>query len=199
MNMPGSAQPRVTSLGNPRERIAELSAIQLNRREKVLLLLGSGPKTEQQLIRFCEYIVMRYDWDQALKYINETDTRFFNKARGLITFNGLTLTALSTLMRLGKGASVDVLWLSTGITFTLVSAVILLLTHFLVDFGPSLDEYQSAKTEFPPHFVQVIKRAKWISIAGIFSLLSLVPLAYASYGRNHAAPQSLQTPSSISY
>jgi hypothetical protein len=199
--MPGSSPPRVMSPAGPRERIAELSAIRLKHHEKVLFLLGSGPKTELQLIKFREHIVTRYDWDQALKYLNDKDTRFLNKARGLITFNGLTLTALSTLMRLGNGArdTVDTLWLSTGITFTLVSAVILLLTHFLVDFGPSLDDYLRAKTEFPPHFIQVIKRAKWISIAGIFSLLSLVPLAYASYGRNHAAPHALQIPSSISH
>ena len=186
------------SVADPRERVADLSAIRLKHHEKVLFLLGSGPKTEPQLIKFREHIVTRYDWDQALKYINDTDTRFLNKARGLITFNGLTLTALSTLMRLGNGGleTADALWLTAGIIFTLVSAVILLLTHFLVDFGPSLDDYVHAKTEFPPHFMQVIKRAKWISIAAIFSLLSLVSLAYTSYGRNHAAPHALQIPSS---
>ena len=58
----------------------------------------------------------------------------------------------------------------------LASAVILLWTHFLVDFGPRLSDYADAKTEFDSYVVQVVMRAKWITVTGFLSFLSLIPL-----------------------
>ena len=63
-----------------------------------------------------------------------------------------------------------------GIIPALLSAVILLWTHFLVDLSPKLLDYGDPKKEFDSCVTQVVMRAKWIAITGFLSFLSLVPL-----------------------
>ena len=118
----------------------------------------------------------RYDWEEALKYADSANNRLLNKARELITFNGLTLAVFGTLTRLQNPDATDNHWTQAGIVLALASAVILLWTHFLVDFGPRLSDYADPKTEFDSYVVQVVMRGKWITVTGFLSFLSLIPL-----------------------
>jgi hypothetical protein len=81
-----------------------------------------------------------------------------------------------TLIRVKDAVdATDKHWAQLGIVLALSSAVLLLCTHFLVDFG-RLPDYADPKTEFDSYVVQVVSRAKWITITGFLSLLSLLPL-----------------------
>jgi hypothetical protein len=179
-------------------RVAALTPLALKLCERCLLLWpGSGPKTQEQLDDFRKVLVRRYTWDKALKFADDTNNRFLNKARGLITFNGLTLATFGTLIKSG-GPVAQIMnpWLFlAGMLFTLLSALALLLTHFLINFGPT-SEYVGDKEEFESYIVLVAKRAKWISIAGFLSIISLAVVSYASYRWIHAAPA--QPPLTIS-
>jgi hypothetical protein len=73
-------------------------------------------------------------WEAAYAYVDKANDRFLNKARGLLAFNGLTLAAL----RFGSGTShvVPTWGILFGLGLAIVSAAILLITHFLINFGP---------------------------------------------------------------
>jgi hypothetical protein len=109
----------------------------------------SGPRTKTDLDTLAGYIVQRYDWEEALKYADSANNRFLNKARGLITFNGLTLAAISTLVRVEGTNAVNNTLTGFGIVMALLSAGILLWTHFLVDFGRDLSDYENAEKARP--------------------------------------------------
>jgi hypothetical protein len=127
---------------------------------------------------------------KALKFVEDTNTRFLNKARGLITFNGLTLATFGTLIKAGGPTTQAIApWvLTVGIGSTLVSAVILLWTHFLINFGPPA-AYASDQAEFESYIVEVSKKAKWISIAGFLSFVSVLVIVSDSYSWIHVPPE----------
>jgi hypothetical protein len=176
----GGQQRRATS--TPDERVHQLAPMRLALCTKILLTLGSGPKTERGWRTFREYLVRRYDWERALKLADETNNRYLNKARGLITFNGLTLATIGALSRLeGAAAQFQKFCLVACIIGAVLSAAILLIFLFLVNFGGGIEDYRSDKEEFEAYFLQIMRRTKWISIAGFLSLFSLVMLGMASY------------------
>lgn len=159
-----------------------LGPLEMKHWEEFLLRFGgrrSGPRTKAELETLAGFILNRYDWEDALKYVDGANNRLLNKARGLITFNGLTLAAISTLVRVEGVQAVNNALAGFGIIMALLSAGILLWTHFLVDFGRELSDYEDTPSEFRSYVVLVATRAKWIVITGFLSFLSLLPLLLA--------------------
>jgi UDP-N-acetylmuramyl pentapeptide phosphotransferase/UDP-N-acetylglucosamine-1-phosphate transferase len=152
----------------PREQLPPLS---LDPCTKLLLLISfSGPYTQAELQSFRDDLADRFkgDWEKAVEYVNKSNDRFISKAGGLLAFNGLVLTALA-------------IWPHSQMTIVgsicaIASASILLVTHFIVNVG-HLDDYKEAKLDFSAYVVEIVRRAKYILVAAVLSLASvLVPL-----------------------
>ena len=154
----------------------------------LLLKLGGGPKTTEEVEKFREIMAKRYlsaaarggsvDWSKPLAYMERVNDRLINKARGLLTFNGLTLTSLGVLKGLYAGVAHEQLLVAISVGLAVVSAIILLLSHFLVNFH-SLPAYTSDKSDYEAYTLIVVQRIKWISIAATLSIASLaiIPVA----------------------
>jgi len=154
----------------------QLKPLSLKLCTKTLLLMPGGPVTEAKVQELRDLLADRFkkDWEKAVEYVNKSNDRFINKARGLLTFNGLILAALGNWYRETHQIPTSVV---VGGVCAIASATILLVTHFLVNFG-DLDEYRSAEREFSPYVVEIIVKAKCVVLAGILSLASmLIPLA----------------------
>lgn len=172
--------PNLTDQQRQRLKYAKDHLLRLTTAQLCLLgfgLEGRGPVTIKQLEDLRRYILTRYNFEDALKYADNANNRVLNKARGLITFNGLTLAVFGTMIKQQTSPTVvDKCLALAGIILALLSAVILLWKHFLVDFGPKLSDYAKTETEFDSYVIQVVSRIKWISITGFVSILSLLPL-----------------------
>jgi hypothetical protein len=68
---------------------------------KLLLLIPGGPRSKTELQKLQDDVANRFEgqWEHAVEYINKRHDRFLNKARGLLTFDGLVLAALSAVYR----------------------------------------------------------------------------------------------------
>jgi hypothetical protein len=151
--------------------------INLNLYTRILLCLGSGPRTQRQVQEFRETLAVRYqeanskiDWTKAHAYVERINDRFINKARGLLTCNGLTVTAIGTLY----GANIPPL-LAWSILLAILSACTLLYSHFMINFHP-IEIYGNAKSDYERYTIIIVTRSKYLTIAAIMSLCSIILL-----------------------
>jgi hypothetical protein len=156
-------------------------------RTRLLLLIPGGPRTTPELRDFGSDVASRFagQWEHALEYVNKSNDRLVNNARGLLTFNGLVLTALGTVYR--ESHSIPASLALTGSVCAVIAAGMLLLTQFSVSFGDR-SRYRSAECEFPYCVTRVVINGKSNAAAALFSLVALLCLLTA-FGivvlRNH--------------
>jgi hypothetical protein len=175
-----------------------LGPLEMKDWEEFLLRFGwkrSGPHSKAQLETLAGYIVQRYSWEDALKYVDAANNRLLNKARGLITFNGLTLAAIGTLIRVEGTHAIS--FAAFGMVMALLSAGTLLWTHFLVDFGRELSDYENAEKEFRSYVVMIATRAKWIWITGLFRSYRYCLFCSSIFGENETVKLSCQSKSPL--
>jgi len=156
-------------------------------RTRLLLLIPGGPRSMPELRDFGSDVACRFagQWESALEYVNKSNDRLVNNARGLLTFNGLVLTALGTVYR--ESHSIPAGLALTGSVCAVIAAGMLLLTQFSVSFG-DLGRYRNAECEFPYCVTRVVINGKSNAVAALFSLVALLCLLTA-FGivvlRNH--------------
>ena len=77
--------------------------LSLNLWTKLLLLVPSGPRSKAELHKLRDDVANRFEgqWEHAVEYVNKSKDKdkFTNKARGLLTFDGLVLSALAAVYR----------------------------------------------------------------------------------------------------
>jgi hypothetical protein len=162
---------------NQRHRVpAELiQPLSLNLWTKLLLLVPPGPRSEAQLQKLQDDVANRFEeqWEHAVEYVTKSKDRFVNKARGLLTFDGLVLSALAAVYR--EGHTIPAMLVLTGSVFAAIAAAMLVLNHLLVNFG-DLGKYEDAKKEFHPSVTDIVVNGKCIVVAGLLSLLAMLCL-----------------------
>jgi hypothetical protein len=165
----------------PRQQLEALSLKLCTR--FFLRMPGGGPRTQTTLQNFRDDIADRFkgEWERAVEYVNKSNDRFINKARGLLTFNGLILAALGTWYKQTEQISQTTQQIPQPVIIggicAIASATIILVSHFLVTVG-DLDDYKYPEKEFSAYIVEIVIKAKFIFIAAVLSLASLlIPLA----------------------
>jgi hypothetical protein len=155
-----------------------LQSLSLSLLARLLLCIPGGPKSTAELQRFRDEVANRFEgqWEHAAEYVNRWNDRFLNKARGLLTFDGLMLAALGAVYR--ESHRIPATLILVGSMCALAAAGILLLNHFLVSFC-DLNRYEDAKEEFPSDLTQLVLRAKSIVVADVLSLLAMVCLVFS--------------------
>jgi hypothetical protein len=154
---------------------------------RLLLLIPGGPRSMPELRDFGSAVAYRFagQWERALEYVNASNDRLLNNARGLLTFDGLVLTALGTVYR--ESHRIPASLALTGSVCAVIAAGMLLLTHFSVNFGDR-SSYRNAECEFPYCVKRVVINGKSNAVAGLFSLVAMLCLLSA-FGivvlRNH--------------
>ena len=140
-----------------------------------LLLVPAGPRSRVELQELGDDIANRFDarWENALDYVNKWTDRNLNRARGLLTFDGLVLTALGAVYR--ESHRIPAKLVLAGSVCAVIAAGMLLLTLFAVNLG-GFSKYGDAKAEFPPSVAQTIVNGKSVVAAGLLSLLALLCL-----------------------
>jgi hypothetical protein len=83
------------------------------------------------------------------------------------------LTTLGTVYR--ESHRIPAKLVLAGSACAVVAEGILLLNHFLVNFG-DLSKYDDAKKEFPSTVIEAVLRAKGIVVSGLLSLVALLCL-----------------------
>ena len=132
-------------------------------------------------------VAYRFDgeWERALEYIDKSNERLANEARGLLTFDGLVLTALGAVYREAHRIPASLVLVAS--VCAVIAAGMLLLTQFSLSFG-DLSNYRTAEREFPSSVTRVVINAKSNAVAGLFSLVAMLCLLTA-FGtvalRNH--------------
>jgi hypothetical protein len=159
---------------NPVTNNMQVSNLPIRPCLEILLKIPGGPKTRQQLQIFMQGIADRFPcrWGDAYNYVERGNTTLINKARGLLAFNGLTLTSLSALRgstSLTPGDGLIIL----GIALAVVSASILLITHFISHVG-KIETYYTNKADYEYCVVLMVKRVKYIWLTAFISLVSIV-------------------------
>jgi hypothetical protein len=149
--------------------------LSLNLWTKLLLLVPGGPRSKAELQKFRDDLANRFEgqWEHAIEYVNKSKDRFINKARGLLTFDGLVLAALASVYR--ESHRIPAKLVLAGSVFAVIAASLLLLNQFLVNFG-DLSKYEDAKKEFPPSVTDIVVNGKSIAVAGLLSLLAVLCL-----------------------
>jgi hypothetical protein len=139
------------------------------------LCIPGGPKSTAELQRFRDDLANRFErqWEHAVEYVNKWNDRLLNKARGLLTFDGLMLAALGAVYR--ESHRIPARLILAGSMCAVAAAGILLLNQLLVNFG-DLNRYEDPKREFPSVLTQLVLRAKTIVVADVLSLLAMVCL-----------------------
>ena len=142
---------------------------------RLFLLAPGGPRSRAELEKFRDDVVNRFDgqWEHAVEYANKSNDRFLNKARGLLTFDGLVLTTLGAVYR--ESHRIPANLVLVGSACAVFAAGILLLNHFLINFG-DLGDYDDAKKEFPSLLTGAVIKAKSIVVSGLLSLVALLCL-----------------------
>ena len=145
---------------------------------RLWLLIPGGPKSVTELRDLGAVLAHRFDrhWENALAYVDKSYDRLLNKARGLLTFDGLVLAALGTVYREGHGIPPSLV-LAGGVCAVIASGI-LLLTLFSVSIG-DLSEYRNAESEFPHGLTRLVIGGKSNVFAGLFSLVAMVCLLTA--------------------
>jgi hypothetical protein len=93
-----------------------------------------------------------------------------NSASGLLTFNGLVLTALGTVYR--ESRIIPARLVLAGGVCVVIATGKLLITHFSVSFG-DLSKYRNAECEFAYSVTRVVINGKSNAVAGLFSLVAI--------------------------
>jgi hypothetical protein len=151
-----------------------LQPLSLNLWTGLLLLVPVGPRSKAELQRFRDDIANRFEgqWEHAIEYANKSRDRFTNKARGLLTFDGLVLAALASVYR--ESHRIPAKLVLAGCVFAVIAAG-LLLHQLSVNFG-DLGKYGHAKTEFAPSVTEIVAHGKTIVVACLLSLLAMLCL-----------------------
>lgn len=157
---------------SPAESLHPLS---LNLRTKLFLLVPGGPRSKPELQKFRDDVANRFagQWEHALEYVNKSKDRFTNKARGLLTFDGLVLAALAAVYR--ESHRIPARLVLAGSVFAVIAAGMLLLNQLFVNFD-ALSNYEDAKKEFPQSVTETVVNGKSLVVAGVFSLLAMLCL-----------------------
>jgi hypothetical protein len=157
-----------------------LHPLSLNLRTKLFLLVPGGPRSKSELQKFRDDVANRFEgqWEHAVEYVNKSKDRFTNKARGLLTFDGLVLTALAAVYR--ESHRIPARLVLAGSVFAVIAAGILLLNQLLVNFG-DLSNYENAEKEFFQSVMDTVVNGKSLVVAGLLSLLAMLCLL-ASFG-----------------
>jgi hypothetical protein len=175
-----SMEPAVNDALGQGERVATEHWLPHSRTlpTRLLLLIPGGPRSMPELRDFASDVACRFagQWERALEYVNKSNDRLVNNARGLLTFNGLVLTALGTVYR--ESHSIPASLALTGSVCAVVAAGMLLLTQFSVSFGDR-SRYRSAEYEFPYCVTRVVINGKSNAVAALFSLVALLCLLTA--------------------
>jgi hypothetical protein len=145
---------------------------------KLVLLIPGGPRSKAELQKLQDDVANRFEgqWEHAVEYINTRHDRFLNKARGLLTFDGLVLAALSAVYR--ESHRIPARLVLAGCVCAVIAAGMLLLNLCLVHFG-DLGKYEDAKKEFPSSVIQIAVHGKSIVVAGVLSFLAMLCLLIA--------------------
>jgi hypothetical protein len=115
-------------------------------------------------------------WEYAVEYVNGRHDRLLNQARGLLTFDGLVLAALSVLYR--ESHRIPASLVLAGYASAILATSILLVSQFSVHFGePST--FQDPKREFSSSLRQTLVDGKTIVVADILSLVAMLSLLVA--------------------
>jgi hypothetical protein len=141
---------------------------------RLLLWVPVGPRSKSELEKFRDDVANRFEeqWEHAVEYVNKSNDRFINKARGLLTFDGLVLTALAAVYR--ESHRIPAKLVLAGCVFAAIASM-LLLNLLMVNFG-DLSKYEHAKKEFPPSVTAIVVHGKSIVVAGLLSLLAMLCL-----------------------
>jgi uncharacterized membrane protein YidH (DUF202 family) len=155
-----------------------LQPVSLKSWTKLLLLIPGGPRSKTELQKLQDRVANRFEgqWEQAVEYINKRHDRFLNKARGLLTFDGLVLAALTAVYR--ESHRIPAKLVLAGSVCAVIAAGMLLLNQCLVHFG-DLGKYEDAKKELPSSVIQIAVHGKSIVVAGVLSFLAMLCLLMA--------------------
>jgi hypothetical protein len=162
---------------NQRHRVpAELlKPLSLNLWAKLLLLVPPGPRSEAQLQKLQDDVANRFEgrWEHAVEYVTKSKDSFVGRVRGLLTFDGLVLSALAAVYR--ESHTIPAMLVLIGSVFAAIAAAMLVLNHLLAHFG-DLNKYEDAKKEFSPSVADIVLKGKSIVVAGLLSLLAMLCL-----------------------
>jgi hypothetical protein len=124
-----------------------LRPLSLSLLARLLLCIPGGPKSTAELQGFLDEVAKRFEGqlEHAVEYVNKWNDRFLNKARGLLTFDGLMLAALGAVYR--ESHRIPGRLILAGSMCAVAAAGIILLNQFLVNFG-NLNKYKDAKKEW---------------------------------------------------
>jgi hypothetical protein len=153
----------------------QLRPYSLNQWTKLVLLIPfNGLNNQEQLQDFRDDLADRFQgkWETAFEYVIKSNDRIINKAIGLLAFDGLVIAALG-IWRLESQVA-----RSIGGICAAASATILLVTHFIVSTGQPGD-YKEAATDFSAFVVEIVRRAKYIFVAAVLSIASVLVLLVA--------------------
>jgi hypothetical protein len=145
---------------------------------RLLLLIPGGPRSMAELREFGSAVACRFSgqWELALEYVNKSNDRLLNNARGLLTFDGLVLTALGTVYR--ESHRIPASLVLTGGVCAVIAAGMLLLTQFSVSFGDR-NRYRNAESEFPYRVTRVVLNEKSNAVARLLSFVAMFCLLCA--------------------
>jgi hypothetical protein len=142
---------------------------------RLLSRIPGGPTSTAELQRLRDEVANRFEgqWEHVVEHVNKWNDRFLNKARGLLTFDGLVLVALAAVYP--ESHRIPARLVLAGTMCAVAAAGILLLNQLSVNFG-DLNKYKDAKSEFPSDLTELVLRAKSIVVADMLSLLAMVCL-----------------------
>jgi hypothetical protein len=155
-----------------------LQPISITLRTRLLLLVPGGPKSKAELQKLQDDVANRFEgqWEHAVEYLNKRHDRLLNKARGLLTFDGLVLTALGTVYR--ESHMIPARLVLAGCVCAIIAAGILLLNQCLVHFD-DLGKYENARNEFPSSVTQIVVHGKGNILAAVISFVAMLCLMAA--------------------
>jgi hypothetical protein len=163
--------------GKGRLQVAEsaLRPLPLTPFARLLLRAPGRPQTPAEVQQLHDAVANRFEgaWEQAVEYINKRNDRLLNQARGLLTFDGLVLTALGAVYQ--QSHLISARLVLAGFVCAVLAASVLLLSQLSVHFGEH-SKYADAQNEFPSALVQVCLHGKSLLVAGVLSFLALLCL-----------------------
>jgi len=165
----------LTGKDDRQEAANALSPLSLTPLARLRLWTPGRPHFQAEVQQLQDAVANRFkgEWEHAVEYVNKRHDRLLNQARGLLTFDGLVLTALVAVHR--ESHLIPGKLVLTGCVSAVIAASVLLLSQLSVHFGePS--KYADAQKEFPSALIQVCLHGKNLLAAGILSFLALLCL-----------------------
>jgi len=162
----------LTSKGRPPVAADALRPLTLTPLARLLLRAPGGPQSQAEVQQLHDAVANRFkgEWEHAVEYVNKRNDRLLNQARGLLTFDGLVLTALGAVYRASRLISASLVL--AGSVCAVIAASILLVSQLSVHFG-ELSKYAEAQKEFPSALIQLCLHGKSLLAAAILSFLAL--------------------------